>query len=274
MATFDTLESSRQDSRPIEVYRIAIGTEAPYLYTSAEDEITLGSEVFTPVAIARSEVSQGEDERKRVLTLVLPGANAFAQRYVETPPGQKATVTIIRLQRDETPTFFTQELVYKGSVQSVQFPDAGEVAQISVQSIEAATSRRIPRFRFMGMCNHIVYSAACGADPVAHSIIGATASVAGNVITVAGVDASGHDFVGGYCKPTAEADFRLIIAQSVDSLTLLIPFASEIVGANMQLFAGCDHKIEGDCALVFDRVNDYGGFAFVPSKNPFATGID
>jgi hypothetical protein len=41
----------------------------------------------------------------------------------------------------------------------------------------------------------------------------------------------------------------------------------------MQAFAGCDHLIEGDCALVFDQVAEFGGFAFVPSKDIFAQGV-
>ncbi len=156
MSTFDALESSLESSRPIEVYRFALGGDT-FLFTSAEDSITLGGDTYEPEAISRGPIAQGQEERRRVLDVTVPSGNSLALRYRGTPPGQKATLTIIRLQRDEVPTFATQELVYKGSVQSVRFPDAGETAKIAVQSIEAASSRIIPKFTYAGMCNHMLY---------------------------------------------------------------------------------------------------------------------
>jgi len=32
--------------------------------------------------------------------------------------------------------------------------------------------------------------------------------------------------------------------------------------------------IDGDCALVFDNVVEFGGFAFVPKRNIFQSGLD
>jgi hypothetical protein len=273
MANFDALESSLELSRPIEVYKFALGGTT-FLYTSAEDEITLTPDTYVPEAISRNSIAQGQDDRRRVLDITVPSSNAFAAKYKVTPPGQKATLSIIRLQRDETPTFNTQELIYKGSVQSVQFPDAGETAKISVQSIEAASSRVIPRVTFIGQCNHVLYDAGCGVDPSLFDFLGTVSTVSGNDITLTGAGASGIDFVGGYCKPTAASDFRLILAQSGDVLTLMLPFESDVTGANVQAFAGCDHNIEGDCALVFDNIAENASFSFVPNKNPFATGLD
>jgi len=164
MTSYDTLEASTDSSRPLEIYRFALGSQS-YTYTSAEDVITLGGDDYRPIGIARNAITQGVDSRRAILNVTVPASNAFAQRYVLTPPGYKATLSVIRLQRDESPTFATQDLIYKGSVKFVNFPDAGETAQIAVQTIEAATSRTVPRFTFMGMCNHMLYDANCGADP-------------------------------------------------------------------------------------------------------------
>lgn len=273
MTSFDIFESSRESSQPIEVYRFALGSDS-YLFTSAEDRITLGGETFVPTAISRNEIVQGLEERKRVLQLTMPSSNPFAQRYIQVPPGLKAVLSIIRLQRNEVPTFNTQVLVYKGSVTSVTFPDSGMTAQVNVQSIEAASSRIIPRFTYMGMCNHVLYDSGCGIDPSGFTHIGNVSAVSGSTITLDGAAASGLDFVGGYCRPTAQSDFRLILAQSGDVLTLLLPFETDVVSSNVQAFAGCDHLIEGDCALVFDNVAENGSFSFVPNKNIFQTGLD
>ncbi len=81
-------------------------------------------------------------------------------------------------------------------------------------------------------------------------------------------------FVGGFCRFPAGSldDARLILAQSGDVLTLLIPFAENVLGSNIDLFAGCDRSLD-TCDSKFAAVPNYGGFPFVPRKNPFGTRL-
>ena len=63
-------------------------------------------------------------------------------------------------------------------------------------------------------------------------------------------------------------------------LLLLLPFPFTIVGQTVEVYAGCDHTAE-PCATKFFTTEDpqgnlrnYGGFLFVPTKNPFESGLD
>jgi len=273
MTSFDVLESSVQGSRPIEVYSIALGSET-FRYTSAEDAISLGADVYEPVPIARGSIAQGSDASRRELVITLPGDNEFARRYTLVVPGERATVSIIRLQRDESPTFATQVLVYKGRVQAVRFSDDGKTAEVALQSIESAKSQRIPRFTYMGMCNHVLYDQGCKVDPNLFSVTDAVSAVVGNVITVpAAAGFADGFFTGGFAKPAAQSDYRMVLSHVGASLTLLLPFAEDVVGQSVQVFAGCDRRLTGDCSNKFDNAIEFGGFAFVPKKNPFE-GLD
>ena len=273
MATYDTLEQSVEDSRPIELYEFSLGATF-FRFTSAEDELTVDTDVYTPIAIARGKIEQGSDQSNRNLSVTMPANTSFAEKYVSIPPGEKAGLNIFRYQRDEAPAFDTQVLLFKGNVQSCRFPNDGHSAEFAIRSIESAMNRNLPRFTFAAMCQHILYDAACGAAASSFDHLGAASSISDNTITVAGASGSGFDFVGGYLRPTSVNDFRMVTAQSGDVLTLHLPFAEDPTGLTMQVFAGCDHLIEGDCALVFDRVADFGGFAFVPNKDVFAQGLD
>lgn len=273
MTSFNTLEVSVERSRPIELYEFVLGSET-YRYTSAEDTLTVGSDDFEPEAIARNQVEQGSDQSTRTLTITMPASNPFAEQFINVVPGERASVNVYRYQRDESPAFTTQVLLFKGLVQSVRFPNDGGTAEIAVRSIEAALNRNVPRFSYMGMCNHFHYDQSCGVNPASFNHIGAVTLVSGNDVTVTGAGASGFDFVGGYARPTGANDFRMVLAQSGDVLTLLLPFADSILGGDLQVFAGCDHIITGDCATVFDNVINFGGFGFVPNRNVFQTGLD
>ncbi len=272
MADFDTLASSVEDSKPIELYEFTLGSSA-FRYTSAEDELTVGGDVYTPLAIARGRIEQGSDQNNRNLTVTMPSNNVFAALYITVPPGEKAGLNVFRYQRDEVPAFDTQVLMFKGNVQSVAFPNDGHSAAFAIRSIESAMNRLLPRFTFAAMCQHILYDAACGAIATNFDFLGTAASISGNTITVTGAGASGFDFVSGYLRPTGTNDFRMITAQSGDVLTMLLPFQVDPTSLGMQVFAGCDHLIAGDCALVFDQVANFGGFAFVPNKDIFAVGF-
>ncbi len=272
MPTADQLEKSREDSRPIETYVIVLGA-VTFRFTSAEDDLVIDGNDYEAISIVRNQVLIGSDQQRRTLTVTVDADNAFASQYVNNIPGERATLSLFRYQRDETPPFDTTVLLFTGKVQSVKFPNDGINAAIQVRSIEAALSRNVPRVTYMGMCGAFLYDRFCNADPTLFNHIGTVTLVDGNDITVSGAGASGFDFVSGYCRPVAEEDFRLVLAQSGDVLTLLLPFQNDHTGASLQVFAGCDHLIEGDCALVFDRVIDFLGFAFVPNKNVFQVGL-
>lgn len=275
MTSFAIFEASRESSRPLEIYEIVIGTDT-YRWTSDASDVTVDGDVFSATPISRNQIEQGSDSQARNLLLTLPGNNAFAARYRNIVPGIRATVNLWRLQRDEVPTFDTRILLFKGQVMSVRFPQDGYTAEIAVRSIEQALNRNVPRFTFMGQCNHVLYDRFCKANPGLFDIAGVVTDVTGSTVTVVGASGQPDQFYrGGYCRPsTGDQDFRLILSHVGNVLTLLLPFANDVLGTEMQVFAGCNHLVDGDCATKFDNVINFGGFPFVPNKNVFTSGLD
>jgi len=274
MTSFDIFESSVESSRPIEIYTIAIGINT-YRFTSHSSDITIGASTWEAIPLQRSSVGQGAEERRRTVTITMPSDNSFVQQYLNIVPGQRATVSIIRLQRDEVPTFATQALIFKGLIASAQFTNDGNEVDLILRSIEAAASRSIPRFTFMGLCNHVLFDNFCKVNPGLFSHVGEATAVSGNILTVTGANSQADGYwTGGWCKPNAQNDFRLILAHTGNNLTLLLPFSMNVLAADIQVFAGCNHVMTGDCATKFDNVIEFGGFPFVPTKNIFATGLD
>lgn len=272
MADFDTLESSEEQSRPIEVYDFSLGADS-FRYTSAEDDVTVGTDVFTAESIKRGAIIQSSDDRDAVLEVTLPALNTFARKYIDIVPGQMATVSIIRVQRDE-PTPFTQALIYKGFVQSVKFPNDGQNAVIALRSVESSSSRPIPRFTYQGQCNNFLYDTSCGVNQDLFKFTGTVSAVSGNTITIPGVSGQPNGYYNaGYVKPAGIQDFRMVLDHTGDVLTLLLPFGTAITGTNVDVFAGCNHDINGHCYTRFSNVDRYAGFPWVPTTNPFESGI-
>ena len=271
MSAFDTYESSLEASRPVEIYRVQVGTDDPYFWTSAATDITVLGDVYEATAINRSSVVLGSDARRRVLQLQVPGTNPFARLFIANPPGQLASVRISRVQLSDGT--LTPQLMYRGSATSVQFQDNGKTATIAVQSVEAASSREIPRMVYMTPCNHVLYDDQCQVNPASFQLVSTVSAVSGNTITVTGAGSHPQSFVGGYVKPNAVSDFRLVLAQSGDVLTLLLPFFADPTGLTVTALPGCDHLLEGDCSQTFANEIEFGGYAFIPRRNPFEVGL-
>jgi hypothetical protein len=78
---------------------------------------------------------------------------------------------------------------------------------------------------------------------------------------------------------TASGDLRYIIDHSGTQLTLIVPLSDLTEDVNdssgdalVALYPGCDHTRE-TCKDKFDNLANYGGFPWIPSKNPFANSV-
>lgn len=267
--TFIAFENSQAGGSPVELYTLALGTET-FRWASGEEDYVYSGDTFEAVEISRSRILISAEQRQDVLNVSLPGDNELVRRYVDIVPGKRATLTVQRVHRDDP----DQEAVvlFKGIVQSVAFTSDGTKASLAIRPLTVGLSQNIPRFTYQALCNHFLYDSGCKVNQNSFKYTATVSTVVGSTITVPGISANGADWaVGGFVQ-TGSSDFRLVLAQTGDDLRLLLPFASSPLGSSVDVFAGCDHTI-GTCKIKFNNVVNYGGFAFVPLKNIFATGI-
>lgn len=264
-------EKSIESGRPIELYEVRIGVEV-FRYSTSEDDVVVDASTWTATPIQRSSLPISPEARTQPVEITVPASNDFAQKYVDSVPPTRATVQIFRVHRgDLTDTV----LLFKGVVKSVKFEDDGTQATLLVVPIEGALSKSMPRIDFRAQCNHMLYDARCKAVAGSFRYQGLAGSVSGSTIVVAGLDASkgvGWATAGEVVR--ANGDRRLVIRHvATDTLQLLFPFETNPTGETVDVFAGCDRTI-ATCNSKFANVVNFGGFAFVPVKNPFITGLD
>ena len=269
--TFLAEETSIEGGAPVELYEFVVGGDL-FFFTTGEDEITIASTTYTPTSIRRSEILVGPEQRTDIVSVEVPAENPFAKKYVDIVPGSKASLTIKRVHRFDT----TDETIvmFKGVVRSVAFTREGTQAQIAVIPLTGGMSRSMPRFHYSSLCNHVLYDSRCKVIENDFRFQGTVSVISGNDITVPGVGASvANPATAGFVR-VGNVDFRLVLSQATDVLTLLLPFPSSLVsvGTAVDVFAGCDHTIQV-CKSQFNIVVNFGGYAFVPLRNPFESGL-
>lgn len=270
--TFLAEETSIESGAPIELYEFAVAGDL-FFFTTGEDEINVAGMDYEPVAIQRSEISVGPEERTQIITVEMPAENSFAKKYVNIVPGTAASLTIKRIHRFDGAN--ETAVMFKGIVRSVAYSQQGKKAKVAVLPLTAGLSRQMPRFLYSGLCNHVLYDERCKVVEDDFKFTANISAVNGNDITVPGVGASvATPATGGFVR-VGNIDHRLVLSQSGDVLTLLLPFDTVVadVGTQVDVFAGCDRTLP-TCKSQFDNVVNFGGFAFVPLRNIFTTGLD
>lgn len=266
--SYSAFELSSQLGRPVELYVFTEGTVTTR-YTSAEDEVTYSGETYYPRQIDRSVPKLSSDARSRPqLEISLPADDPIAARFVGIVPATPLEVQVLRFHRTDSPNGWIE---WQGRVTNAKFEDNGSICRLFSVASESKLARPIPNFKFQGLCNHVLYDGGCKIAKTSFKFSALVTDVTGRTITVAGLSALGASWALGGTVQYGD-DYRPILGQSTDVLTLSLPFYDDILGKEVDVFAGCDHSL-ATCEAKFSNSINYGGFPFVPTKNPFSTGL-
>jgi len=270
--TFDALERSREDGNVLELYEFRFGVETTRL-TSYNQDIVFQGVTWTATQISRGQVQNSVEQAINELKVDMPLSHPIPQQYISNVPGRVGTVKIFRAHADDPAEETLQ--IFDGFISQVGF-DAALVATLSLSPSTSVFKRSGPRFNYQSLCNHVLYDSRCKILEVAFKFTGTVVQETGRTIEVAGIFAAeGADWTtSGFVRSPAGTfdDARLILSQSGDVLTLLNNFAVPTLGQDVDVFAGCDHSL-AICESKFANVINYGGFPFVPIKNPFSSSI-
>lgn len=277
-------EGSVESGKPVELYLFVnegLVTEQ-FAYTSATQNATHNSIIYVPRIIERSKISieRAEPGSDKGLELTMPATDALVLRYTTSVPPKRDLVTIYRRHANDgaTPETITY---YRGYISSVSFQ--GHIAKVRIAPLASILSRNIPKRIYRGLCTHVLYDSECkvsSTDPnFAFSVSITAISTDGLTLTVSGTGIGGRaaNYYDGGMLRRGSIDRRMVLdfvdtGGNTGTCKLLLPFPSLEVGESMTLLAGCDHAI-ATCRTKFANEVNYGGFPWVPTRNPFNTGV-
>lgn len=274
--TYSSFETSAESGTPVEVFEFTAGASS-FFYTTAEDSQTIGAQVYTPVqGFERGSNAEGADKRESDFTVQLPTTDPLASLFTGVLPGFRIRIQVRRFHRDDLPTPEVVE-VFDGFVETAKFSEGGKLTTLISRTALASVGHSIPRRAYQSACNHVLYNAdTCkvdDTDPAYRASALSITSQVGNVLTVtaglSGVYADGF-MNSGFVEVIGVADYRLILSHAGNVLELHTPFTT--APATVNVFAGCAHTM-AVCVSKFDNGINYGGFPFVPVKDPHVEGL-
>ena len=269
--TFEAFEEG-PEGYPIELYEFTRGLTKYYL-TSSDESVVYQANTYLPIQIERQGIEVNEEMERQPLKIRIQRDADLLDNFVQYPPTQILTLTIYRYHENDTPTPEVV-VIWRGRVIAADWQ--GSQANLECEPVYTSLKRPGLRRRYTAQCPHVLYGLECGLDRNAFDVAGVV-----SVIDTANVQITAPQWVGlgsGYLRGGYvvfdNAEFRTITGYSSGAgrLTLRANIADLEIGNTVVAFPGCRHNIS-DCASKFNNLDNYGGFPFVPGKNPFGGTI-
>lgn len=261
--SYDAREDSAYGGAPVELYEFAWGAVTPQRYTSADGDYVLGADTYAAATLRRSQIEASAERARNAITITCARDFPIAELFRVAPPTELIAVTLRRQHRGDSEV----AVIWQGRVLNCEW--SGAQATLNCEPVSSSLRRTGLRRRYQRQCPHVLYGPGCGVARATHSKNTTVASVAGLVLNVAALDAK--PYAGGFVEwttPAGAIERRFIRSFAGTAITLTQAFQGIPAGAAVVVSPGCAHT-RAMCEGTYANLPNYGGFPFVPQKNPF-----
>ncbi|XAQ48619.1 hypothetical protein [Xanthomonas phage vB_XeuM-YB23] len=263
--SYATIEASREQGAPVELYEFTQGLQR-WAFASGAFEVVRDGVVYKPSSISRDRVKQSTDIFKNGIKVKFPRDDEFASQFLGFSPEEVTSLTIYRGHYGDPDQQFV--IYWKGRVLSASAADSA----IDLECEPVYTSIRRPglRAKFEYGCRHVLYGRGCNVNRESYRHNGTVIGMSqGLNVVVSGVEGNYEDgwFAGGILvAPDGAA--RFIVSHTGGTVVLSRPLASLAGDQAVRLYPGCNH-LKTTCAAKFNNLPNFGGFPWIPTRNPF-----
>lgn len=263
--TYDTRERSVELGEPVELYEFARGSIVQR-FTSTDADFTLDANTYTSATLQRTPIEVSAERARNAITITCARSFPIADLFRVAPPSEVILVTVRRVHRGDTDA----AVIWIGRVLNCEW--SGGQASLNCEPVSSSLKRAGLRRKYQRQCPHVLYGQGpgqCGVVRATHSSTTTVTAITGLVLQVAALGTK--PWAGGFVEwemPDGAIERRFITDFAGVNLTLSQAFQGITIGETVTVSPGCDHTM-ATCQTTYANLDNYGGFPFVPLKNPF-----
>jgi len=250
-----------------ELYRLSTGGNSWY-YTSYQASVTFQNQVYLPRPITRSDFSTDNALKAIKVNIQAPVVEPLVQ-LIATAPYLPMYVDIIRCYLTDPSALY--RVIFSGVIYGVGVENKTLTAECV--SDGGILDKQFPRIFYQSYCNHNLYDAKCGMDPMKFRVVTTCQGVSETNLTISA--AAGREngyFTGGRLVLAENNDMRLITSHVGSAVKILVGIPELDPGKEVHLYTGCNGDIR-TCRIKFANSNRFLGMAYMPTKNPLVWGF-
>jgi len=251
-----------------------------WTYTNAPYPIEFNNEVYLPAAVSHSEVESKQDVARADLDVTFDIQNEAASRWLKDSIETMVGLTI--WEQDDSDDGGDTHVIWKGRLAGTK-PKGAEIV-LSFDSVFTSLQRPGLGARYQRMCRHFLYGRRCKVPKANFAVRAVPTGVNGVSVTVpeAANYPPGYFAMGLIELPDGTS--RLIASHSGSTIVMMRgsvslnklfneqgygqSYGMVYGGLAVTLYPGCPRDRQ-TCNDRFNNLPNYGGFDWIPSRNPF-----
>lgn len=262
--SYSAHETSLELGSPIELFEFTQKNKR-WFYASCVQDVVFSGQTYTASPIRTSNIKSTPNVFKDGVTLTFPRDNTFANQFIGYPPEDITTITIWRGHYNDAANEYI--VYWKGRLVGVK--STGNEIMVECESIFTSIKQPGLRARFEYSCRHVLYGPGCRANREAFKHIGTVQSISGAVnISVSGASLQPNGYYTGGILVAPDDTSRFITGHTGDVVTISRALTTLAGAMSVTIYPGCDH-IKETCHNKFNNLDNFGGFPFIPTRNPF-----
>jgi len=233
-----------------------------------------GDETYTPYAIGRGQVENKTEMVRASLQITMALNNPVALRHLSGVSDTVLTLTVFQK------TDATVAVIWKGRLAKVKL--TGKQVIMVFESIFTSLRRPGLRARWQKNCRYAVYGPGCNLDKETfkHSDDITTINADGVTYTIGDLSAFADGYFRGGMIRASNNVIRFISDHAGNVITLgrrfeFLESEFDDLGTGnvpVDLFPGCAKNLTV-CTNTFGNELNYGGFPWIPTKNPIGSSV-
>nr|DAP03963.1 MAG TPA: minor tail protein [Caudoviricetes sp.] len=268
--SFISQETGDNTSSPVECYVFEM-SDATYYYTSsASEEVRIGGQKYTQMAIKRSSIKDNSDPFKSSIQLEFPINTRLGKALIQDGIVGVLNVIVRRFHASDS----------KGEVRTLWrgratgYSVSGVLVTLSCESAFSSLTREGLRARFTRECRFELYGSMCRAPKNAFSrtVYPTRVEDGGFTLIIPGFAGQNDLYTQGtLVRPDGISLF--VVEQKGERFQLSRRVRPDtVVGKMLTASYGCD-KTLNTCINKFNNSSNFGGFPYIPEKSPYEGGI-
>lgn len=259
-----------------DIERLSGDNETVGLAPYGPDGVTLGGNLYRYASVSHGSVKQTNQIKKQELSIGLPLTDPTGRRLVSSPEPEAIGLTIFKTDIRAALDPFNPELlvVWSGTVGGASV----KREKIDVTGVNVFASLQLSgnRVKYSRLCRHALYGAGCGLGTGPFQSSGALTGSSGVTVSLSIPSTPDIESLIGGLVLYAGTKYFIVSGRKVSSDPLNLnydlnvdrPFIEVSGETAIAVAPGCDRTQE-TCENRFGNIANFGGFPYIPSKNPF-----